>query len=110
MSRGLGRVQAGLLIIIEREQKSLNTYQLARMFYRPEVQGRCTLTRAQAKATYRALCSLERRGKIEAYGHKGGGYGGAYGFIWWDRLGAQRARQDRRHVQTLAGAVSEPAK
>jgi hypothetical protein len=50
MSRGLGKVQAGLLAIIERKQKPLNTYRLARMFYQPEVQGRCVLTMAQAKA------------------------------------------------------------
>ena len=105
MSRGLGKVQAGLLAIIEREQKSLNTYQLARMFYQPEVQGRCVLTMAQAKAAYRTLCSLEKRGKIESYGHRGNGYGGAYGFIWWSRPGTQRLQQDRHHAQMLAAAV-----
>jgi hypothetical protein len=105
MRRGLGRVQVGLLAIIEREQKCLNTYQLARMFYQPEVQGKCVLTDAQAKATYRALCSLEKRGKIESYGHRGNGFGGAYGFVWWDRLGARQVQQDQHDIRMLAAAV-----
>jgi len=61
MSRGLGRVQVGLLAIIEQHEKPLNTYRLARMFYQPNVEG-SVLTMAQVKATYRALCSLEKRG------------------------------------------------
>jgi hypothetical protein len=103
MSRGLGRVQVGLLAIIERAEKPLNTYQLARMFYQPKVEGKCVLTMAQAKATYRALCSLEKRGKIESYGRRGrSGFGGAYNFIWWERPGQQRLRQDEYEARMLA--------
>jgi hypothetical protein len=54
MSRGLGRVQTGLLAIIERQAGALSTYKLARLYYQPDVEGQCWLTEAQAKATYRA--------------------------------------------------------
>ena len=83
MSRGLGRVQTGLLAIIERQEKPLNTYKLARMFYQPDCQGQCLLTDAQIKATYRALSSLAKRGKIKRREDRG-----TYGFIWWRRLDA----------------------
>lgn len=103
MSRGLGKVQVGLLAIIERQDKPINTYRLARLFYQPHVEGKCVLTQAQAKATYRALCSLERRGKIESFGRRGHGYGGAYGFIWWGRLGLRSLTADK--VSALRAAL-----
>jgi hypothetical protein len=106
MSRGLGKVQAGLLAIIERQEKPTHTYRLARMFYQPEVVGKCLLIRAQVKATYRALCSLEKRGKIESHGHRGNGYGGADGFIWWNRLGAERLTADERLARDRAAAIA----
>jgi hypothetical protein len=87
MSRGLGRVQTGLLAIIERQEKNIHTYHLARLLYQPHVEGVCHLTDAQIKATYRALCSLQKCGKIERC-FKGRG---ANGFIWWRRLGAERS-------------------
>jgi hypothetical protein len=98
MSRGLGKVQVGLLAIIERQEKPVHTYHLARLFYQPHVEGKCVLTQAQVKATYRALRSLQQRGKIESFGHRGrlgNGYGGAYGFIWWSRLGQQSLVTDK---------------
>jgi len=90
MSRGLGRVQIGLLAIIERQENNIDTYRLARLFYQPHVEGTCYLTDAQIKATYRALCSLAKRGKIERC-FKGRG---ANGFIWWRRLGAEHPAPD----------------
>jgi hypothetical protein len=101
MSRGLGKVQVGLLAIIERQEKAIHTYHLARLLYQPHVEGKCLLTNAQAKATYRALCSLEKRGKIESYGHRGSGFGGAYGFIWWSRLGQRSLAADERSAREI---------
>jgi hypothetical protein len=47
------------------------------------------LTDAQIKATYRALCSLAKRGKIERREERG-----RNGFIWWRRLGSQHLTDD----------------
>src|SRR5262245_42922504 len=105
MSRGLGKVQAGLLAIIEREEKPLNTYRLARLYYQPHVERKCLVTDAQAKATYRARCSLEKRGKIESYGRRGNGNGGGGGFIWWSRPRTQSLLQDQHHARMLAAAI-----
>ena len=106
MSRGLGRVQIGLLAIIERQEKNVDTYHLARLFYQPHVEGMCYLTDAQIKATYRALCSLAKRGKIERC-FKGRG---ANGFIWWRRLGAKHLGPDellaRLNADRVLGALA----
>ena len=99
MSRGLGRVQIGLLAIIERQEKPVYTYRLARLFYQPHVEGRCQLTRAQVKATYRALCSLAKAGKIERRDGRG-----RNGFIWWRRLDPQRLTSDERLARENIGS------
>jgi hypothetical protein len=107
MSRGLGKVQIGLLAIIERIEKPLNTYRLARLFYQPHVEGHCLLTPTQVKATYRALCSLERRGKIVSHGHKGNEYGGGGGFVWWSRLGEKCVTADKKRLMHIAMRAAE---
>jgi hypothetical protein len=78
MSRGLGSVQVGLLAIIQQQDKPLDTYDLARRFYHSGAEGPCMLSAAQIKATYRALCSLHKRGKIVRTEGRGSG-----GFVWW---------------------------
>jgi hypothetical protein len=107
MSRGLGGVQTGLLAI-KCKNKPINTYKLAKLFYQPHIEGECQLTQAQVKATYRALCSLEKRGKIESHGHKGNGSGGGGGFIWWSRLGGADADETlaKLELNRLAGAYA----
>jgi hypothetical protein len=106
MSRGLGKVQTGLLAIIERQtqERPLSTYRLARLYYQPNVEGTCLLTDAQIRATYRALCSLAKRGKIKRC-FEGRG---REGFIWWCRLDAQQLTEDelvaRQNMDRLAAA------
>ena len=63
MSRGLGSVQVGLLAIIQQQDKSLDTYDLARRFYDSGAEGPCmTISRAG-----QTICRLAAT--ITAIGH-----------------------------------------